>query len=123
METSEAVQMCEMCGRYMTSDREMTPMPASALAPNEGTATDPLPAVSFGNGEMCQLCAYAEKSAHLMASGFIVAQGECVTCDNYFWSKPTLDPGGPVAHHDQGSVHGATHCTCGRRELGCGTTD
>jgi len=123
-ETSDALTICDECGRYMTSDREIAPMPAGPLASNEGTPEDPLPsAYSAGNTLTCQPCAYRIKGERLIDLGVVVPVGECSTCDDHYWSSPTLDPGGPAGRHSNGSGHNPprTHCTCGRP--GCGTTD
>lgn len=118
----ESLSTCA-CGRYITLDRERAPMPAGPFASNDGSVADPLPAVYFAADLLCQPCFYDARGARLVALGQIAPLGECSVCDTHWWGRPTLDPGGPVAYHDQGASHDATHCSCGRRELGCGTTD
>lgn len=121
-EIRDNLLVCEPCGRYMTTDRELAPMPATHPAPNSGSMADPLPAIyALGTTLACQPCAHRLKSEWLLDLGYIVPQGECSVCDEHFWASPTMDPGGPVARHNEGASHGQTHCTCGRP--GCNTTD
>lgn len=121
-EVPDGLSSCPECGRYMTSDRQVASMPSAHPAPNDGTMHDPLPAVYARGRELtCQPCAYQIISERLVELGVIVAQGECATCDTWYWAKPTLDPGGPVGRHCDGAAHGRTHCTCGRP--GCASTD
>ena len=123
-ETPDAVRVCDQCGRYMTSDRTISPMPTGPKATNEGTPNDPLPAAYAAGGHLtCQPCAYEIISARLLGLGVIVPQGECATCDEYYWGSPTLTPPGPVGRHSSGAGHTPprAHCTCGRP--GCDTTD
>lgn len=120
-ELPDGVESCDVCGRYMTFDRERAPMPAGGRSGRAGTPEEPLPAVAEYSGVRCQLCGHDALAGRLMDMGTIVAHGECTVCDTRFWDAPMFNPGGPVGAHSAGAVHGATHCTCGRP--GCGTTD